>query len=530
MMSKRSGLVFCILLLLMTALYQYHKILFFRPCSIHQWRQCDCLSFTLNYYKENRPFLDPSVCWIGNKGTGETVVEFPIIYYSVAQLWKIFGQHEFISRLIVMCLTFAGLYFLFLTFKLFLLDSFWSIVLSLLMFTSPIWVYYGNNFLPDVPSFSLALMGWYHFMKFYKNGSERSYYFSMFFFMVGGLIKISSLISFLSLFGIFLIETVLGKNMGRNKKIFTKPINHLIPFIIVIIINTSWYLFAIHFNKEHNEGILGSGIIPIWNYSEERILYVWRLFTHQLIFTYYSKYMLLFIAACFILCLFYFKKSNRFLITLNIFIAFGSFLFFILWYDVFHGHDYYMINLLMFSVFTLLNFSVIVKDHFKKIAKSFFIKILFLLFLSINIFYASAQTYIRYFYPEHDTVFSYIVPEETLEFFRFMHWNYKEHVKAFETIEPFNRKLGIKRTDKVISLCDPSLDITLYLMDQKGFTDFDLFTSRGDERMQKYLRMGAKYLFISDKKFYEEKYLEPYLKNKMGSYKNVDIYYLGSLN
>lgn len=515
------------MIILMAGLYHYHKIIFYKPYSIHQWRQCDCLSITQNYFKENRSFLNPAICWIGEKGTGETVSEFPIIYYSVAQLWKIFGKHEFIFRALVVLLLFTSLYFLFRTFERFLNNSFWAIGLVMLLFTSPIWVYYGNNFLADVPSLSIALIGWYHFMKFYQLEKNKYLFFSLCFFLLGGLIKISSLISFTAIVGVFLIETLFNFKMGEGKKIFNNPKIQFIPFVIVMILIPIWYKFAMIYNQEHNSGIFLTGILPIWDLSHDRIVYVWHVFWHKTIYSYYNKPMLYFIIICFGICLLLFRKTNKFLLTISIFMATGVTLFLILWYDVLDVHDYYLTNLLIFSVITLFNFFIMCKNV--KLLQSKIFAGFFVILLIYSIFYAAAFNSIRYFSPSEKTIYSCVLKKEWLDEMRWYHWNYKNYFKAYETIEPYNRSLGIKRTDFVVSIPDPSINISLYLMDQKGFTDYG-YLDLGEEKMKRFIKIGAKYLFVNDKKVYEENYIQPYIKNKIGSYQNIDIFYLANTN
>jgi hypothetical protein len=509
------------MLILMAALYHYHKILFYHPMSVHQWRQCDCLSITLNYYKENRSFLNPSICWIGEKGEGETISEFPIIYYTVAQLWKIFGQHEFIFRGIVVLLLFISLFLLFRTFERFLNSSFWAIGLVMLLFTSPIWVYYGNNFLADVPALSLAIIGWFHFMKFYRLEKNKYLFFSMFFFLLGGLIKISSLISFVSLAGVFLLETFLNLRFNEGRKIFSKPKIQFIPFVVIVIIVASWYKFAVTYNKAHNEDLFLTGILPIWNDSHERMVNVWNIFRHKIIYGYYNKLTLHIILICFASTLLFYRRVNKFLLTINIFMAIGVILFLILWYDVLDIHDYYLINLLIFAVITFFNFFILFRN-LNLLRSKIFIG-LFIIFLTYNVFYTAASNSIKYFSPSQNTVYSWVLKKEWIDEMRWLLWYNKTHFKAYETIEPYNRSLGIKRTDLVISIPDQSINVTLYLMDQKGFTDYG-YGPPGEEKIKRFIQMGAKYLFINDKELYNKDYIKPFIKNKIGKYQNVDIY------
>jgi len=101
-------------------------------------------------------------------------------------------------------------------------------------------------------------------------------------------------------------------------------------------------------------------------------------------------------------------------------------------------------------------------------------------------------------------------------------------MEALETITPYLRSLGIKRNDLVISIPDHSINNSLILMDQKGFTDYGYVPTKGKpkERIEEFKAIGAKYLIVNDEKAVEDSEFLPYLENKIGEYKNVQIYRL----
>src|SRR2546423_1502893 len=86
-------------ILVLSLAYNYHKIYFLRPQSVHTWRQTDGTSLALNYYHDNLRFLEPRThSQEGNKG--KAVAELPIIYYLAAVSYKLFGVHEGLFRCI----------------------------------------------------------------------------------------------------------------------------------------------------------------------------------------------------------------------------------------------------------------------------------------------------------------------------------------------------------------------------------------------------------------------------------------------
>lgn len=130
-MRKLHQLLFLTLLISVSLYYGYHKTLSFRPQSVHAWRQADCASITLNYYKNGMNFFKPQVHNLTSDGgtTGYTATsEIPVLYYFSAFLYKIFGPHEMIIRLINM-LIFFWAYSICLSFFIFYSRTFFGQVL-----------------------------------------------------------------------------------------------------------------------------------------------------------------------------------------------------------------------------------------------------------------------------------------------------------------------------------------------------------------------------------------------------------------
>ena len=240
---KHSWWVFSICLIITSFTYDYQDVLFRPTQSIHQWRQCDCLSITMNYYQDNNPFLQPSVHYLGADGTGKTISECPLIYYSVASLWKVFGHHEFIYRMLVLLIYFIGLFSVFKLFENKLKDSIWAMICSLLLFTSPTLVYYANNFLMDIPALSLAMVGLYFFFRFEQSGSNKFLYWSALFYTIAGLLKVSALLSFAAIIGLFALELV-NVTLRSDRKVFHQPLKQAAVFAGVLLIQYAWYSYA----------------------------------------------------------------------------------------------------------------------------------------------------------------------------------------------------------------------------------------------------------------------------------------------
>ena len=524
--------IFFILIIVLFFVYNYNDIISLRPRAIHQWRQTDCLSITQNYYAEGMHFFSPSIHWIGDKGDSKTVSEFPIIYYVVAFLWKVFGKHEYIFRAINLFIAFLGLFYLFKLIRVIFKNIFWAMVIVLLLFSSPIFVYYANNFIINIPAFSLVLPGWYFFYKFYKENKNKYLYISFLFFLIAGLLKISTTISFISILIAFSIEFFRLGLFQKDKKIFNKPYIQVIPFFLVIGILFSWYSYASHYNKLHISGIFLQGILPIWGEESSTIKPAFVSLYNELIPQFHNKIIFHLSLLLFIALLLSFKKVNKLLmlITICTFVALVCYI--ILFFQVFgHGHDYYLIDLLIFPIAVFVTFLSFMKDNYPQFFNSKTLKIIISIVLANSIYYCAIYNRIKYDSNDKFVKTSFIIDKEQQGYFNWIHSNYTNTMEALETITPYLRSLGIQRTDKVISIPDQSINISLYLMDQKGFTDFGYNIINDEEKkIKKCISMGAKYLIINDRNILKGKnQLSLYTKKEIGEYGNISIFDLRDL-
>src|SRR3954468_1980788 len=138
----------CLLLLFVALFFLnfYTKTLFYRPGSIHQWRQTDCLSIAKNYYEEGMHFFEPKIHFQGVKD-GKAVSECPILNYTAASLWKIFGEHEFIYRLLEYFIFMGAVFMLFNTLLRHWKSGWLALFASGMLLVSPLLTYYNLNFI-----------------------------------------------------------------------------------------------------------------------------------------------------------------------------------------------------------------------------------------------------------------------------------------------------------------------------------------------------------------------------------------------
>lgn len=499
---------FLFLLLVLSVLYDYPSILFKRPQSVHHWRQSDCASLSLNYYQTGMHFFQPQTHNLtsDNGTTGYNATsEIPIEYYFIAVLYKIFGYHDFIYRMVNTLIFLAGLFFLYKTLFLWLNSFFWSTTITLFFFTSPVLVYYGNNFLTDTSALAFALVAWYFFSKFYLLGKQKSFFISMFFFLLAGASKITALMSFVSIVTVFLIELFGITKFKEQKKLFQKPVIQAISFFIVILIIGSWALYANNYNNIHRMSYFSTGIFPFWSMDKNGVQQVLFHVKHYWLNQYFHVSALYLLGALFLVSLIFCKKLNRFLLIINLSIFIGTILYIILWFSTFKDHDYYTINLYILLIFTFVSFAWLMKYHFSYLFNSPYIKSLFFAFLLFNVVHANNQIHQRYN----------------------GWWNEHPEYKDYDSITPYLRSIGIAPLDTVICLPDQS-HFTLYLMNQRGWTNC-LSQNTDYASIASNIKKGAKYLIINGNETLSREYLQFFMQHPLGQYGNVRIFKLDSL-
>lgn len=517
----KYDIIFVMLFIGICLIYQYHQILFLRPQSIHQWRQTICTSIILNYYQHGMNFLKPEVHNLFSDGgtSGQSHAEFPIIYYFNAILWKIFGAHEFIPRLVNIFICLLGSFYLF---KLLsrTLSTVWSIMVTLLLFTSPVIAFYANNFLVDIPILFICFISAYYFFRYYELGETKDIYLFMIFSLLCMLLKPSGGTFFLSVAGVFVFEK--AKIISFKKRVFKNAFRDALLFIAVVVIVAGWYSYAFNFNSIHGGRYIQT-FFPIWDLDADGINNILKKFFEfifsQLFYT-GTTFAFLFL---FIVTMLLYKRIEKIYIILTLLLVFGSLAHAILWFQLWDVHDYYMFIFFLPIVFTLMSFGSFLKNHYTAI---FFEKktvFMFAFFLLMNVWYCSNN--IRMRYGIKTTEIPYMATKGEIELYKWFVWNYGNTVKPFETMETYNRSLGISADDPVISLPDPSVCISLYLMNQRGWTDFGNQFYQKDEIAEK-IKIGAKYLILNDTSHARNPFINPYTTNKIGQYKNVAVYAL----
>ncbi|MBA4304749.1 MAG: hypothetical protein C0424_11040 [Sphingobacteriaceae bacterium] len=207
-------------------LWLYSGILNEGPLNVHIWRQADCLSLTQQYY-EGAALLEPQMHMQMGDGysSGRTAGEFPGFYYLMAQVWKVTGKQYWSYRLPMLLMMVLAIWSFYKSIGVLLRRRWLVLSITFILLASPTFLFYGVSFLTDAPAFCLVLIALSSVLQHYRTGKWNWFGLAMSLFLAAGLIKISSLIAFAFLLGIWILER-LGIKTLDNRNFYTHTHTH----------------------------------------------------------------------------------------------------------------------------------------------------------------------------------------------------------------------------------------------------------------------------------------------------------------
>lgn len=497
-----ADLIFIILFAALCWYYSYNITFPQHPQSTHTWRQTNCLSITQMYYQYNLPFLQPEIhnqmCDGGL--SGKTAGEFPIIYFVIAKIWQVFGKSELIYRLFQLLILFIGIFLLYKMLAPITGTPFRAGFVSMLVFTSPMFVFYGPNFLPDAPALAFTFIAWYFLYRFVVHRKYSLLWISSAFFFLAISLKITSATSLIA-FGTWLIFETLF--MKPEKRLFDFRIKHFIPFILSTLLVFGWYLYVNYYNGVHQGSYSTLGIWPLWKLSAERFRDILDAVKRIYLREYFSPPLQYVTILIWIFMLFNIRKVPPFARFLLILMPVSFISVIVLWFDVLDGHDYYLITQMQVLVIVWAIFFSFIKD--KKHWNHPLVNVLILAVFALLANDGRMRHHERYK--------------------GWMNKGYKLEYEALTEIEPYFKKWNIVPEDRVICVPDPSINASLYYMNRKGNTNFGNEFSR-EEAFRKQIRQGAGYLVIIDTAMLKLPVIQKFATDFVGQYKNVKVYRL----
>jgi len=497
-----AGLIFALIFAGLCVYYNYYVTFRQPPQSIHSWRQTNSLSFAQMYYQYNLPFLQPEIQnQMADGGlSGKTAGEFPVICFAVAKIWQVIGKAEWSYRLFQLIVLFFGIFLLFKMLIPITGNAVRAGFISMLVFTSPMFIFYGPNFLPDAPALTFTFAAWYFLYKF--TGKPKSYllWIAAVFLFLAVTIKITTAISFLAVGAWIVFESIFIK---PEKRIFNFRFVHYIPFIVSILFVLGWYYYIDYYNGIHHADYSIRGIFPVWKMTSEQFSKIIAILDKIFFKEFFWPPLQYATILVWIFMLVKIRKVHPFYRFLLVTMPLGFAAILALWFQVLEGHDYYMITQMQVLVIVWAIFFIYLKD--KKLWNHPVAYVVLLIIFGVLANNGSIRHKARYE--------------------GWMNENYKLHFEALTKIEPSFQQWHIKPDVKVISLPDFAINTTLYYMNRRGYTEFGTDYLREDV-FRKRIMLGAKFLIINDTTILEKPEIQKFATNFVGQFRNVKVYRL----
>src|SRR5436190_10593422 len=186
---RATNIVFAICVLAVAA----RLILINQPYVDHwSWRQSDVAAIARNFLQNGFRFGYPQIDWAGD-APGYVGTEFPILPFIAAVCYKFAGVHEWIGRIQAVILFAVSLPFFFLLVRE-IFGSTAAVWATFFYCFTPLNVFAGRSFMPDVPSLSFAIVGLYFFLRWVEHSESSSFFVAAIGISLSFLIKITSII------------------------------------------------------------------------------------------------------------------------------------------------------------------------------------------------------------------------------------------------------------------------------------------------------------------------------------------------
>src|SRR2546430_295080 len=230
------------------------------------WRQSDVAAIARNFLQNEFRFGYPQIDWAGT-APGYVGTEFPILPFIAAVCYKFAGVHEWIGRIQAVILFAVSLPFFFLLVR----EIFGSTAAAWASFFfcfTPLNVFAGRSFMPDVPSLSFAIVGLYFFLRWLEHGESSSFFVAAIAISLSFLIKITSIVIVAPL--VYIIVGRLCQPRTLSGFTYKRPtILGVIVFAAIALLTSAiWYWHAHQIaQKFYPHHFFGAGGIRIEAFS-----------------------------------------------------------------------------------------------------------------------------------------------------------------------------------------------------------------------------------------------------------------------
>lgn len=453
------------------------------PLSVHQGAQSDRACVAWNYYTESLDFLQPRVSE-NRAHEGVTGMEFPIIQYTAALLYKAFGFHDFIYRTLMFFIVLFGVFSVFKITGFFVQKLRSRLLITFGWFLSPILVFYSNSYVPDPAAMAFSMAAIHQFIKFYFRINQRNAaLLYMLYITLAGLLKVTFLIPHIAILAFIILPIILPKSIDKQQKSDSLPWYALIfPFLAV----SAWYMYAAHLTKSTGNNHFLQQINPAHSLSEfiDNIAFASNTWQSSL----YAKWPLLLLLFFGISGLFSSIKSQPIISYFVIFLGLGFLSFVLLFSGQLRYHDYYLTAIYPLIFFILLQHQQLYVEG-KNIFSGIAPLIALVLFYCFP-FFAWSNTYsmLHARYEKGNYFYQPALPEADF---------YTDNLRK-------NINRVVPQKEEIISIFDPTPNTTLYALQRRGVRIASDFSPELTNEI--ILNSKIQYMVLNDSMRWENQY------------------------
>ena len=440
----------------------------------------------------------------------EAVGEFPLTYYLNGKLWKAIGLQPWTLRWTHLALLLLGCWCLFRTMSQFVsprgaLSATWLTMASGLM------AFYGPNYLVNAAGLGLVFVGWWEAYKWWRSAcSDWKSQSAM-------MLAFSLALLFRPTLALGLIPLVLAVFVIKRWWRWT------VSLAIPVLIGVSWVVWTKWLNSQNESVYFLTTIRPIWNAESMEV--TWRAFREDVLPHWYHPYVIVVgVLGCIASMVRWSSRPSRtslWISTSGAGMAVALLSYIVLWFENLNVHDYYLIELQMGIPIACVWVMNCWQDASKRVKHTAWI--VFVAALLMQLVDAGLRTRMK-----HRSIggwlYEQVVPSRERDIWAWFHWDQERRFGQVSEWTGVLRSLGIERTDLVLSVTDPSPNISLSLMDQKGFTNLYDDEFQGEARMAFYAGKGASYLVCNNPDWYEAHKESRWLTQQMTQLGNFRVF------
>ncbi len=227
---------------------------------VHVWRQTQTQTVIDNFYKEDNNIMNPK--YHENPETDRVVrMEFPVMQWLFAQVYRVFGPHIAISRVLSFIIGMGSVFGIFFLLLSIFRNKTLAVIGAWCFNFSPVFYYYTINPLPDNFALAAAIWSLVFLFRWISNPRWQNLLFSAVFLSLATLAKLPFII-----YG-SVIAAYLGVELKNNLRFgLKKTMQASLIYLMVMAPALAWYVWVIP--TWGGNGVV-KGMIDLRNNSSE---------------------------------------------------------------------------------------------------------------------------------------------------------------------------------------------------------------------------------------------------------------------